>query len=139
MKISGERLLSDLEKLKSFTDTPGAGVTRFSYGENDRDRRRDFRHDDHGSDGFGSRQPCRGYAHEIPAGCFGCRCGVHWGSGAHRKSGPVHDTCVIAPHIPSGMLFVPSIGGRSHVPFEDTAPGDLVTGAQLLLDAVLNV
>ncbi|HML36775.1 MAG TPA: M20 family metallo-hydrolase [Bacillota bacterium] len=54
-------------------------------------------------------------------------------------SGAVHDTCVIAPHTPSGMLFVPSIGGRSHVPFEDTAPGDLVTGAQLLLDAVLNV
>lgn len=60
---------------------------------------------------------------------------------SHRimDSGAVHDTCVIAPHTPSGMLFVPSIGGRSHVPFEDTDPGDLVTGAQLLLDAVLNI
>lgn len=54
-------------------------------------------------------------------------------------SGAVHDTCVIAPHVPSGMLFVPSIGGRSHVPFEDTDPGDLIRGAQLLLDTVLNL
>lgn len=51
-------------------------------------------------------------------------------------SGAVHDTCMIAPHVPSGMLFVPSIGGRSHVPYEDTDPADLVRGAQLLFDAV---
>jgi len=59
----------------------------------------------------------------------------------HRimDSGAVHDTCVIAPHAPSGMLFVPSIGGRSHVPFEDTDPVDLIRGAQLLLDTVLNL
>lgn len=54
-------------------------------------------------------------------------------------SGAVHDTCVIAPHVPSGMLFVPSKGGRSHVPFEDTDPEDLIRGAQLLLDTVLNI
>jgi len=52
-------------------------------------------------------------------------------------SGAVHDTCVIAPHAPSGMLFVPSKGGRSHVPYEDTDPDDLLRGAQLLLDTVL--
>jgi hydantoinase/carbamoylase family amidase len=59
----------------------------------------------------------------------------------HRimDSGAVHDTCVIAPHVPSGMLFVPSIDGRSHVPSEDTDPGDLIRGAQLLLDTVLNL
>lgn len=54
-------------------------------------------------------------------------------------SGAVHDTCIIAPHAPSCMLFVPSMGGRSHVPFEDTDPDDLVRGAQLLLDTVLTV
>ncbi len=54
-------------------------------------------------------------------------------------SGAVHDTCVIAPHVPSGMLFVPSIGGRSHVPFENTDAGDLARGAQLLLDTVLAI
>jgi hypothetical protein len=40
MKISGERLLSDLNILKNFTDTPGAGVTRFSYGSSDAKARR---------------------------------------------------------------------------------------------------
>jgi allantoate deiminase len=54
-------------------------------------------------------------------------------------SGAVHDTCIIAPHAPGGMIFVPSIDGRSHVPFEDTKTEDLVRGAQLLLDTVLNI
>jgi allantoate deiminase len=52
-------------------------------------------------------------------------------------SGAVHDTCMIAPHAPSGMLYVPSKGGRSHVPFEDTDEEDLVCGTQLLLETVL--
>lgn len=55
------------------------------------------------------------------------------------NSGAVHDTCMIAPHAPSAMLFVPSIGGRSHVPCEDTDPAELVIGAQLLLNIVLEI
>jgi len=54
-------------------------------------------------------------------------------------SGAVHDTCIIASRVPSAMIFVPSIGGRSHVPFEDTKTEDLVKGVQLLLDTVLNI
>ena len=52
------------------------------------------------------------------------------------SSGAVHDTCMIAPNAPAGMIFVPSKGGRSHVPFEDTDEEDLVRGSQLLLDTV---
>lgn len=51
-------------------------------------------------------------------------------------SGAVHDAAMIAPHIDTGMIFVPSIDGRSHVPFEDTKTEDLVTGAQFLLDVI---
>lgn len=51
-------------------------------------------------------------------------------------SGAVHDAAMIAPHIDTGMIFVPSIEGRSHVPFEDTKTEDLVTGAQFLLDVI---
>lgn len=56
----------------------------------------------------------------------------------HRimDSGAVHDTCLFAPLVPSGMIFVPSIGGRSHVPEENTATEHLVAGASLLLAAV---
>ena len=39
MKISGARLHYDLNELKQFTETPGAGVSRFSYGEQDKKAR----------------------------------------------------------------------------------------------------
>ncbi len=52
-------------------------------------------------------------------------------------SGAVHDACMIAYHADTGMIFVPSIDGRSHVPEEDTKESDLVSGAQFLLDTVL--
>lgn len=52
-------------------------------------------------------------------------------------SGAVHDACMIAMHADTGMIFVPSIDGRSHVPQENTEETDLVTGAQFLLDTVL--
>ena len=51
-------------------------------------------------------------------------------------SGAVHDACMIAGHAPTGMIFVPSIGGRSHVPEENTKEEDLIQGAQFLLDFV---
>ena len=51
-------------------------------------------------------------------------------------SGAVHDAAILAPHIPTGMIFVPSINGRSHVPEENTDEKDLITGAQLLMDVV---
>jgi len=52
-------------------------------------------------------------------------------------SGAGHDAQIIATVAPVGMIFVPSIGGVSHVPEEDTAPADLVAGAQVLLHTAL--
>ncbi|MEV0737728.1 Zn-dependent hydrolase [Streptomyces sp. NPDC050549] len=48
-------------------------------------------------------------------------------------SGAGHDAQMVADIAPIGMIFVPSIGGISHVPEEDTAPEDLVAGARVLL------
>ena len=53
-------------------------------------------------------------------------------------SGAVHDACMIANFVDTGMIFVPSINGRSHVPEEDTKEEDLITGVQFLMDTVLN-
>ncbi len=50
-----------------------------------------------------------------------------------------HDAKILAPHVPSGLLFVPSKGGISHAPDEDTDPAHLAAGAQLLLDVLLKV
>jgi allantoate deiminase len=52
-------------------------------------------------------------------------------------SGAGHDAQILAHHVPTAMIFVPSIGGVSHAPSERTAPSDLVAGAQLLADSLL--
>ncbi len=53
------------------------------------------------------------------------------------NSGAVHDCCLIADLAPVGLIFVPSIAGRSHVPQEDTRYEDIEKGANLLLSAVV--
>jgi N-carbamoyl-L-amino-acid hydrolase len=50
-------------------------------------------------------------------------------------SGAGHDAQIIAPHLPSAMLFVPSIGGVSHDFAEDTREEDIVLGCQVAADA----
>ena len=54
-------------------------------------------------------------------------------------SAAVHDAQVIAPHLPSAMLFVPSIGGVSHAFEEDTSEEDIVLGCQVLATAAASV
>jgi N-carbamoyl-L-amino-acid hydrolase len=51
-------------------------------------------------------------------------------------SGAGHDAMTLARHVPAAMLFVPSIGGRSHHVSEDTAEADIITGAEVMLRAV---
>ena len=53
-------------------------------------------------------------------------------------SGAVHDACMIAAHADTGMIFVPSIDGRSHVPEENTREEHLAAGVQFLLDTVIS-
>ncbi len=51
-------------------------------------------------------------------------------------SGAGHDAQMIARVAPAAMIFVPSKGGISHNPAEFTAEGDLIAGANVLLDVV---
>ncbi|MCR9071224.1 MAG: hydantoinase/carbamoylase family amidase [Alphaproteobacteria bacterium] len=51
-------------------------------------------------------------------------------------SGAGHDARTLAPHIPSGMLFVPSINGVSHHWSENTSDADIVAGARVFAGAV---
>jgi N-carbamoyl-L-amino-acid hydrolase len=55
------------------------------------------------------------------------------------SSGAGHDAQVIAGIAPIGMVFVPSRGGVSHVPEEDTAGEDLVAGAEVLFHAAVSL
>lgn len=51
-------------------------------------------------------------------------------------SGAIHDALEIAPVAPTVMLFVPSIGGKSHTPEEETKPEDVARGLRALAAVV---
>lgn len=51
-------------------------------------------------------------------------------------SGAGHDSQIIAPHVPTAMIFVPSIDGISHNPKEHTEAVDIVQGIQALAEAL---
>lgn len=57
------------------------------------------------------------------------------GRSLRMPSGAGHDAQILATIMPSGMLFVPSIGGISHHWTENTDDVDIVTGAQVFVDA----
>jgi N-carbamoyl-L-amino-acid hydrolase len=52
-------------------------------------------------------------------------------------SGASHDTLYINQVAPSAMIFVPSIGGRSHAEVEETSWADCAAGADVLLHCIL--
>ncbi|WP_028923350.1 M20 family metallo-hydrolase [Pseudonocardia acaciae] len=54
-------------------------------------------------------------------------------------SGAGHDAAHLATLGPMGMIFVPSVAGRSHCPEELTAPADIARGAHLLAATLLRM
>ena len=54
-------------------------------------------------------------------------------------SGAFHDAQDMTHVAPTGMIFVPSVGGISHSPKEYTRPEDMANGANVLLKAVLAI
>jgi allantoate deiminase len=59
--------------------------------------------------------------------------GVRW---KPMISGAGHDSQVMATRVPTGMLFVPSVEGRSHSPAEYTRPEDAARGVSVLIEAL---
>jgi len=55
---------------------------------------------------------------------------------AMLSSGAGHDAAVLSRHVPTGMLFVRSVGGLSHSPREATSDEHLVLGARALLRGI---
>jgi len=54
-------------------------------------------------------------------------------------SGAGHDAQDMTHIAPTGMIFVPSVGGVSHSPKEHTSPEDMANGANVLLRTVLAI
>jgi beta-ureidopropionase / N-carbamoyl-L-amino-acid hydrolase len=59
-------------------------------------------------------------------------------SNLHMVSGAGHDASYMNQLYPAAMVFVPSIGGRSHVEVENTTWEDCEAGANVLLHCMLN-
>jgi allantoate deiminase len=60
-------------------------------------------------------------------------CGATW---KWLPSGAGHDSQIMARHLPTAMLFVPSVEGRSHSPAEYTTTEDAARGANVLATAL---
>lgn len=54
-------------------------------------------------------------------------------------SGAFHDAMPLSAAFPTGMIFIPSIGGVSHSPEEHSTPQDIETGCNALLQTVLEI
>lgn len=59
----------------------------------------------------------------------------------HRRmnSGATHDACILRKHTEVGMLFVPSIDGRSHTPEEQTRYEDIEKAGEVLYKTLLEL
>ena len=54
-------------------------------------------------------------------------------------SGAAHDAQILSAQVPTGMLFIPSIGGISHDFAEDSRESDIVLGCEVLAEAVVRL
>ena len=57
----------------------------------------------------------------------------------NMPSGAGHDAINMALFTPTAMLFIPSVGGISHSPREFSKEADIIHGAELLLDTVVQI
>ena len=55
----------------------------------------------------------------------------------HMYSGASHDMIYVNQVAPGAMIFVPSIGGKSHSEIEDTSLADCAAGADVLLHCIM--
>ena len=59
-------------------------------------------------------------------------CRIASGTERELTSGALHDAAEVSRHVPTAMIFVPSLGGLSHTEREDTDEADLATGIEAL-------
>jgi N-carbamoyl-L-amino-acid hydrolase len=71
------------------------------------------------------------FQHAIEAASLACA----GGRSVRMPSAAGHDAQILSTIMPAGMLFVPSIGGVSHHWSENTGDADIVTGAEVFVDA----
>jgi len=61
------------------------------------------------------------------------------GAWTEMASAAAHDAMIMTRHLPSAMLFIPSINGISHDFAENSSDTDITTGCQVLADAAVGI
>src|SRR5690606_25274045 len=56
-------------------------------------------------------------------------------SNEYMPSGAGHDAAALGKYLPTAMMFIPSIGGRSHTPEENSHEAEIVRGANVASNA----
>lgn len=69
--------------------------------------------------------------------CFERSCQTHNFTYMQLPSGAGHDAQIFGKELPAAMVFVPSMGGRSHCPEEKSEEADLAKAVQVVYDAVV--
>jgi N-carbamoyl-L-amino-acid hydrolase len=60
-------------------------------------------------------------------------------SSTHLWSGAGHDAQIMSHIVPTAMIFVPSIGGKSHCPQEDSDFDQIADGVDVLLECAVRL
>jgi allantoate deiminase/N-carbamoyl-L-amino-acid hydrolase len=68
-----------------------------------------------------------------------CACATGGYPYSTLPSGAFHDALHMTKVFPTGMIFVPSIGGISHSRYEKTRQEDMAAGAEVLLQTILEL
>ena len=84
------------------------------------------------------RQHARGDGRGPAGGARSRRRDAAPGKHLRMPSGAGHDAQWLARKLPAAMMFVPSIGGISHHWTENTCDADIVLGAQVFTDAIVD-
>lgn len=71
--------------------------------------------------------------------CFEQSCQVRGFSYMSLPSGAGHDAQIFGKELPAAMLFVPSVGGRSHCPEEKSSEADLAMAVQVAYDTLIQL
>jgi hypothetical protein len=131
LTVNATRLEQRIEELAKYGKTPEGGVNRVAFSEKDIQSREYI---------LSLMKEAGLKVHIDESGNIIAASAEELGlSFISMPSGAGHDAQNMAKISPTGMIFVPSVGGVSHSPKEFTLTKDITNGANILLHTILKI